>query len=294
MYHSGRYKCEYGPKDYSRIVKPITAELLPKPRKKLRKPDVPLEGNLVAPTRKARAKRAKVGDGRKPPRRFKSKTPATHGDATESVVENPVQSPKKRSIRKKKGCCDNGGVPGVGNEGSCEAAIPDLNELPSVCDPEVPPLKVVRKRGPGKKKCESHSPLEAVGPASVTGITGDSVIDPKVPPLKVVRKHGPRKKKCETHSPLESVGSASVTAITADVKQAKPRCPRKKKTQSLWAVILNLAVVLRTDGREKSRAVPRLTKLVPNPLQEPTLDPCCLPSVTLSEHRHPQRTVRER
>ena len=147
----------------------------------------------------------------------------------ESVVENPVQSPKKRSVRKKKGCCDNGGVPGVRNEGSCEAAIPDLNELPSICDPEVPPLKVVRKRGPRKKKCESHSPVEAVGPASVTGITGDSVIDPEVPPLKVVRKRGPRKKKCETHSPLESVGSASVTAITADVKQAKPRCPRKKK-----------------------------------------------------------------
>ena len=229
MYHSGRYKCEYGPKDYSRIVKPITEELLPKPRKKLRKPDVPQEGNLVAPTRKARAKRAKAGDVRKPPRRFKSKTPATEGDATESVVENPVQSPKKRSVRKKKGCCDNGCVPVVGNEGSCEAAIPDLNELPTVCDPDVPPLKVVRKRGPRKKKCESHSPVEAVGPASVTGITGDSVIDPEVAPPKVVRKRGPRKKKCETHSPLESVGQASVTAITADVKQAKPRCTRKKK-----------------------------------------------------------------
>lgn len=103
-----RYKCEYGPQDYSRIVKPITEDLLPKPKKKPRAPDAVPEGNVLAPTRKARAKRAKGPNGRKPPRKFKS-----IGGVTLSIpdlnelpsIDDPLPEPakivKKRQPRKK-------------------------------------------------------------------------------------------------------------------------------------------------------------------------------------------------
>ena len=81
-----RFRCEYGPKDFSHIVKPISEDLLPKPKKKLRVPDSVPEGNTLAPTQKARAKQTKSDGGRKPPRKFKAKTPATVSDAIDWMV----------------------------------------------------------------------------------------------------------------------------------------------------------------------------------------------------------------
>ncbi|KAG0574041.1 hypothetical protein KC19_VG230000 [Ceratodon purpureus] len=46
------YRCEYGPKDFSHIVKPILEELLPKPKRKFRPPDCVPEGNSLAPDQK--------------------------------------------------------------------------------------------------------------------------------------------------------------------------------------------------------------------------------------------------
>jgi hypothetical protein len=109
-----RYKCEYGPKDFSRIVKPITESLLRKPRKKQVLMETVQEGNTLAPTRRARAKRNQGGQGRKPPRVFKQQTGG--------------------SIMK------------------CTNPTPDLNEIPLVMDSPHPLLRPSRKRLPERRK----------------------------------------------------------------------------------------------------------------------------------------------
>ena len=133
-----RYKCEYGPQDYSRIVKPISEELLPKPNKKPRAPESQPEGNAFAPTRKARAKRSKAGEGRKPPRKFKSKIAFGGVDAMDWMVEDPTPLPTKCRPRKKKVVVkDNEGCVPMQIAGKC-CGILDLNEVPAV---EVPLLR---------------------------------------------------------------------------------------------------------------------------------------------------------
>jgi hypothetical protein len=114
-----RYNCEYGAKDFSRIVKPITASLLRKPRKKQVLMVPVQEGNTLAPTRRARAKRNQGGQGRKPPRVFKQQTGG--------------------SIMK------------------CTNPTPDLNEIPLVMDSPHPLLRLSRKGLPERRKLNAMS-----------------------------------------------------------------------------------------------------------------------------------------
>lgn len=139
-----RYKCEYGPQDYSGIVKPITVDLLPKPKKKPHAPDAVPEGNVLAPTKKARAKRAKGPNGRKPPRKFKSTGGVTFSipDLNElPTIDDPLPEPakivKKRQPRKKL-------LPEpAGSDGP--------TPMVSVTGIDIS-TKTIKKRGPRKKK----------------------------------------------------------------------------------------------------------------------------------------------
>ncbi len=156
-----RYKCEYGPQDYSKIVKPISEELLPKPKMKPCTPELQPEGNALAPTRKARAKRSNAGEGRKPPRKFKSKTASGGMDAMDWMVEDPTPLPTKGRPRKKKIVApkkkkDSEGCVPMQTAGTCYG-IPDLNEVPAVEDSVVEAPKVVKKRALARRPCRRMS-----------------------------------------------------------------------------------------------------------------------------------------
>ena len=112
------------------FVKPITESLLRKPRKKQVLMVPVQEGNTLAPTRRARAKRTQGGQGRKPPRVFKPKTGG-------SIME-------------------------------CTNPIPDLNEIPLVMDSPPPPAKAVKKRAPRKKKAQCNADCGLLPSSSVT------------------------------------------------------------------------------------------------------------------------------
>lgn len=131
-------------------MKPITEDLLPKERKKYRIPDSIPEGNMLAPTRKARAKRAPKSEARKAPRKFKSR-PGVDVDAMDWMLQDPVVPPKMRVSRKKKGVVGDGVTALDPTEGHA-GCIPDLNEVPAVEDPVVDSANVSKKRAPRKKK----------------------------------------------------------------------------------------------------------------------------------------------
>ena len=131
-------------------MKPISEELLSKPRKKKRTPDCAPEGNSIAPTHKAQGKRVKDLEGRKPPRRFRSKTPRCAVDAMDWMLSSPPALPKKRRGRKS--------VPDGAIEHSIRdtiqpllsSGIPDLNELSTHEEIHTSPVPAVRKRRPRK------------------------------------------------------------------------------------------------------------------------------------------------
>ena len=201
-------------------MKPITEELLPKPRKKARAPDVVPEGNVVAPTRKARAQRAKGPNARKPPRKFRSKTVTSTPDAMDWMLEDPPQPPlKKKSTRAKKGVSKSTGSPQSTPTEVAIFSIPDLNEVPTVEDPTPEVRKTVKKRQPRKKLMEDIPNFSGAQPM-------DSVTSTEVPP-KIVKKRAPRKKKDVVESTVTEPGLDNVAVPGPPA--AKKRAPRKKK-----------------------------------------------------------------
>ena len=205
-----RFRCEYGPKDFSNIVKPISEDLLPKPKKKIRVPDCVPEGSTLAPTRKARAKRTKSSPGRKPRRKFKSKTPVT--DAMDFMVQDPVPSPKRRRPRKAKGQT----LSAVACEGSAETAnvrdIPDLNVLP-VDEDHTSTASIPAKKKPTRKKTVPIS-------------NGTSVTVEGTPSIKPRKRVSRAKGKADACSECPAT---SDSGCVTDVAPPKKRAPRKKK-----------------------------------------------------------------
>jgi hypothetical protein len=161
-------------------VKPISEELLPKPKKKPRTPEPQPEGNALAPTRKARAMRSKAGERRKPPRKFKSKTASGGVDAMDWMVEDPTPLPTKGRPRKKKVVVkDREGCVPMQTAGTC-CGIPDLNEVPAVEDSVVEAPKVVKKRAPRKKVVPKGV---SNGEGLLSSDTGDTTIKQRKPRL---------------------------------------------------------------------------------------------------------------
>ena len=249
-----RYKCEYGPQDYSRIVKPITEDLLPKPKKKPCAPDAVPEGNVLAPTRKARAKRAKGLNVRKPLRKFKSISGVTFSIPDLNVlpsIDDPLLEPakivKKRQPRKKL----------IPEPAGSDGAAP----MVSVTGSDIS-TKTIKKRGPRKKLI--MEPAGSDGATPIVSVTGSNIS------TKTIKKRCPRKKKddgigfplsalCDTGmgsncpslahgstcaygeevigevlnpEPASSDGAAPMVSVTGSdisTKTIKKRGPRKKK-----------------------------------------------------------------
>lgn len=166
-------------------MKPIFEELLPKPKMKPCTPELQPEGNALAPTRKARAKRSNAGEGRKPPRKFKSKTASGGMDAMDWMVEDPTPLPTKGRPRKKKVVApkkkkDSEGCVPMQTAGTCYG-IPDLNEVPAVEDSVVEAPKVVKKRAP----CKKAVPKDVFnGEGLLTSVTGDTTVTQRKPRLR--------------------------------------------------------------------------------------------------------------
>lgn len=209
-------------------MKPISEELLPKPRKKPRTPDCVPEGNAIAPTRKARARRVKNLEGRKPPRRFKSKTPACGVDAMDWMLADPASMPKKRRSRKTKVDCCVQQSRDITADAVHPPQIPDLNEMPLT--EEAPASLVVhaKRRGSRKKKNDV--------PDVNSSVTGD------IPTVKVVRRRASKAKPaavlaeggsgstgCEIGGPSQSDPGSVVDAVKPAKRTPRKYAPRKKK-----------------------------------------------------------------
>lgn len=59
------------------------------------------DGNALAQTRKGRTKRVKLGWRRKPPYKFKSKTPRYRLDAMDWMIEGPIPIENKRATKRR-------------------------------------------------------------------------------------------------------------------------------------------------------------------------------------------------
>ena len=254
MFFSDRYKCEYGPKDFSRIVKPITESLRKKPRKKATVPVAVQEGNALAPTRKARAKRTDGGQARKAPRRFKAKPGGTIIDAMDWMAGEPAKPPMKRGSRKKKITPTNQvASTGPDSQKGC-LLIPDLNELPSPHESPSPPVKTVRKRASKKKPQSANVDDSVTQSPNVTAVR---------------KKRGPYKKKTASSAPISDCSQGNGDVLDGDVangdiamsvqrllatdpapqKTARRRAPKKKAVQAVPPECLS-GIIQNNDSSE--------------------------------------------
>lgn len=235
-----RYKCEYGPKDFSRIVKPITESLLWKLRKKQVLMETVQEGNTLAPTRKARANRSQGGQGRKPPRTFKPKTGGSIIEPMDWMVADPITVPKKRGPRKKATLATQSEAADDTGPHGCTNVIPDLNEVPMVMDSPPPPAKAVKKRAPRKKKVECNADCGLLPSAkhARNGYGGDTGMP--LPPVcdTVIGDCPPEEGPGEVLNPVEieasfPVRSGTIEGTSGMMKPKIQRDSKKKWGQSI-------------------------------------------------------------
>jgi len=92
-----RWHCEYGPEDFSKIVKDITPHLLPKPKKKFSVSGLPTAGPNPESIKSPAGRKP-----RKPPRKFKEK-PAAPLDLNSIPEDEHVQAKRRRASRKDSG-----------------------------------------------------------------------------------------------------------------------------------------------------------------------------------------------